>query len=148
MRREIAYSLSLPENHFDLFYQAKEKILVCLMGLFPRVPVSQPQANQVILQNMGGEASPLINEQELLSLLRGRVRLSYFRWLLPMLKSGLSPLRLEKEILKKGVRINIGRSRGPRDIDLSRPICYLYLVSMPGRGWGISTGLLHITPQD
>ncbi|GEM_PF-5488873 len=148
MRRDVAGALSLPENYFDLLYQAKEKILAGLMRLFPRVPVSQPQANQVILCNRGGASIPLLNEKELRSLLKGEVKFSYFRWFLPILKSGLSPLKLEKEILKKGVRINIGRSRGPRDIDLSRPICYLYLVSRPGKGWVISTGLLHITPQD
>ena len=148
MRREVAKSLFISEEYFDLLYRAKEKVIRYLGKIFPHILIGQPQSNQIILQRDGRSLRPLLNQKELLSLIEGKMQLSYLRWFFPVLKSGFTPLKIEKEILKGGIRINIGRSRGPRDIDMNRPICYLYLVNLQGKGWRISTKLPQITPQD
>ena len=147
MREGVSKSLNLSQNYFDLFYEVKLNILRKIAKFFPKVKVSQPQSNQIILMKNERGISPLLSNEEMLSLIKGRMRLSYFKWLFPIVKSRFSPLRLEKDILKNSTRINIGRSRTPRDIDLSRPICYLYLSKVNGE-IKLSTEMIHITPQD
>ena len=145
----INQSCGISPEYFDLFYLSKYKVIKLLQKLYPYIKVSQPQKNQVLVKKTFEGIKPLLSKREMENLIQGRWSVKYLPWLGFIIKNRLSPLKIEKDLLKRGwKRINIGRSRGPRDIDLSKPVCYLYLIYDKEKGWVASSGSTLITPQD
>ncbi len=144
IRKEIIRKTGIEEDYFDILYEFKLHMLNLREEIFPGLPLSQPQSNQLFLDK---NLSPLLNREELLSFKKGNI-FKGKSWLRILMKRGLSYLGLEKELLKKTVRVVIGRSRSPYEINLDFPLPYLYLSYSQDKGWRFPLSPTHITPMD